>query len=67
MMSLIPTIHSWNLEKYARRIETNSILKNEYSWSCLHSQQTTLKLIITPTLQLMILSGEQCVEELIGN
>jgi len=26
MMSLIPTIHSWNLEKYARRIETNSIL-----------------------------------------
>lgn len=64
-MSVIPTIHSWNLSNYARRIQANSVLKNEYSWSCLDSQQTTLKLIITPTLQLMVVSGEQCIEELI--
>lgn len=66
-MSLIPAIHSWNLTNYARRLNKNSVLRNEYFWSCLNSNQISLKLMITPALQLMIISSEQCIEELIGN
>lgn len=66
-MSLIPAIHSWNLMNYARRMNTNSTLKNEFFWSCLNSNETSLKMTITPTLQLMIVSSEQCIEELLGN
>ncbi|CAF4259951.1 unnamed protein product [Adineta steineri] len=64
-MSLIPAIHSWNLTNYARRLNTNAISKNEYFWSCLDVNQTPLKMIITPALQLMIISSDQCIEELI--
>lgn len=66
-MSLIPAIHSWNLMNYARRINPNSTAKNEFFWSCLNSNETSLKLTITPTLQLMIISSDQCIEELFGN
>ncbi len=66
-MSLIPAIHSWNLTNYARRLNLNSISKNEFFWSCLDSNQTSLKMTITPALQLMIVSSEQCIEELLGN
>jgi hypothetical protein len=66
-MSLIPAIHSWNLTNYARRLNTNPLLRNEYFWSCLNANQTSLKMMITPALQLMILSSDQCIEELIGN
>ena len=62
-MSLIPAIHSWNLTNYARRINS----KNEFVWSCLDANQTSLKMTITPALQLMILSSDQCIEELLGN
>ncbi|UJR09841.1 hypothetical protein I4U23_014066 [Adineta vaga] len=63
-MSFIPVIHSWNLTNYGRRLNTNSVLKNEYFWSCLNSNQSSLKMMITPALQLMIVSSEQCIEEL---
>lgn len=66
-MSLIPAIHSWNLTNYARRLNSNSSLKNEFFWSCLDANQTSLKMTITPALQLMIISSDQCIEELIGN
>ncbi len=66
-MSLIPAIHSWNLTNYARRLNTNPLLRNEYFWSCLNADQTSLKMMITPALQLMIMSSDQCIEELIGN
>lgn len=66
-MSLIPAIHSWNLTNYARRKSSNSTTNNEYFWLCLNENQTPLKMIITPTLQLLIISSEQCIEELIGN
>jgi hypothetical protein len=65
-MSLIPAIHSWNLTNYARRLNSNSTSKNEYFWSCLDSNQTSLKMTITPALQLMIISSDQCIEELLG-
>jgi hypothetical protein len=58
-MSLIPDIHSWNLTNYARRLNSNSTSKNEYFWSCLHGNQTSLKMTI--------ISSDQCIEELIGN
>ena len=41
--------------------------KNEYFWSCLDAKQASLKMTITPALQLMIISSDQCIEELIGN
>jgi len=66
-MSLIPAIHSWNLTNYARRLNSNSSSKNEFFWSCLDANQTSLKMTITPALQLMIISSDQCIEELIGN
>ena len=66
-MSSIPVIHSWNLTNYARRINLNSISNNEFFWSCLDVKQTSLKMIITPSLQLMIISSDQCIEELFGN
>ncbi len=66
-MSLIPAIHSWTLTNYARRLNSNSGSKNEYFWSCLDADQTSLKMTITPALQLMIISSDQCIEELIGN
>ena len=66
-MSLIPAIHSWNLTNYARRMNTNSTLKNEFFWSCLSSNETSLKMTMTPTLQLMIVSSDQCIEELLGS
>jgi hypothetical protein len=66
-MSLIPAIHSWNLTNYARRLNSNSVSKNEFFWSCLDANQTSLKMTITPALQLMILSSDQCIEELLGN
>jgi len=64
-MSLIPAIHSWNLTNYARRLNSNSSSKNEFFWSCLDANQTSLKMTITPTLQLMIISSDQCIEEFI--
>ncbi|CAF2664331.1 unnamed protein product [Rotaria sp. Silwood2] len=66
-MSLIPAIHSWNLTNYARRLNSNSTSKNEYIWSCLDVNQTSLNMTITPALQLLIISTDQCIEELIGN
>ena len=51
---------------YARRINTNSTVKNEFFWSCLNAKETSLKMIITPALQLMIVSSDQCIEELLG-
>ncbi|CAF3124832.1 unnamed protein product [Rotaria sp. Silwood2] len=64
-MSLIPAIHSWNLTNYARRLNSNSTSKNEYIWSCLDVNQTSLNMTITPALQLLIISTDQCIEELI--
>jgi hypothetical protein len=74
-MSSIPVIHSWMLTHYARRRHqqqqqqqtTQSTINNEYRWSYLDASQTSLKMIITPALQLIILSSEQCIEELLGN
>ena len=63
----IPAIHSWNLANYGRRRNPASAAQNEYFWSVLDSSQTPLRMTITPTLQLMIISSEQCIEELIGN
>ncbi|CAF3691797.1 unnamed protein product [Rotaria sordida] len=63
-MSLISAIHSWSLTNYARRLNSNSTSKNEYFWSYLDVNQTSLKMIITPTLQLLIISSDQCIEEL---
>jgi hypothetical protein len=65
-MSSIPAIHSWNLTNYARRLNINSVSKNEYFWSCLDAKHTSLKMMITPALQLMIISSDQCIEELFG-
>ncbi|CAF1277741.1 unnamed protein product [Adineta ricciae] len=64
-MSTIPAIHSWNLTNYARRINPKCVAKNEYFWSCLNTDQSSLKMMITPTLQLIIVSSEQCIEELL--
>ncbi|CAF2085902.1 unnamed protein product [Rotaria magnacalcarata] len=64
-MSLIPAIHSWNLTNYARRLNSNSATKTEYAWSCLNINQTPIKMTITPALQLLIISSDQCIEELI--
>ena len=66
-MPLIPAVHSWSLMNYARRLNLNSMSKNEYFWSCLNTKQTSLKMTITPALQLMVISSDQCIEELIGN
>jgi len=66
-MTNIPAVHLWNLSHYARRRrQTNSSSElNEFFWSYLDNHRTSLKLIMTPALQLIVLSSDQCIEEIL--